>query len=370
MTIEPPPADDHSSVSDDVWDQFLADSEERIRAEAPKEPSARARLVTARLRGQDKQAVGSGKKRRDGRAALPGGWRTGSASAGIGGGAGLRRRWRLTMALTALAAGVTAVALNSSVALGLLHRVTAPAVASAAGASPVGVPTIQHPFAGSPAEQWLTGPAGIVLPRVRAVGTLTQSQVAQALQHTKDYLVATNLESGALRGARPQAAFDLIDPQETVQLSRMAAALSSPSPHHDAADFFTRYDPSRFTLVGGAVRTHGTMTFAADRGDQVEVKADAIFVYPFTRTGDPSGQVARVIVRRTLDVEVGANGKLWVVQSNGTVSDSLCGYYDGYLRPEFPAAEHKVPHTGPAVDPYDSSRPPGAQRTCGTVTRT
>lgn len=46
----PTPADDDAApvISDDVWDLFLHDSETRIRASAPKEPSARAR-VTARL---------------------------------------------------------------------------------------------------------------------------------------------------------------------------------------------------------------------------------------------------------------------------------------------------------------------------------
>ncbi|WP_241911240.1 hypothetical protein [Streptomyces sp. DH-12] len=38
---------------DDVWEKFLQDSRADIPASAPKEPSARARMVTERLRAMD-----------------------------------------------------------------------------------------------------------------------------------------------------------------------------------------------------------------------------------------------------------------------------------------------------------------------------
>ena len=54
-------------IPDDVWDQFVRDTERDIRATAPKEPSARAREVAERLR------------RQEARGELPEGWRTGPA---------------------------------------------------------------------------------------------------------------------------------------------------------------------------------------------------------------------------------------------------------------------------------------------------
>jgi hypothetical protein len=45
------------SLPDEVWEEFERDSESRIRAEAPKEPSARARMVAERLRRQDEEAA-------------------------------------------------------------------------------------------------------------------------------------------------------------------------------------------------------------------------------------------------------------------------------------------------------------------------
>ncbi|MFI0896141.1 hypothetical protein [Streptomyces sp. NPDC020983] len=57
MTTEPPPAADEPSLPDDVWEQFANDSERAIRATAPKEPSARARIVARRLREEDERGV-------------------------------------------------------------------------------------------------------------------------------------------------------------------------------------------------------------------------------------------------------------------------------------------------------------------------
>ncbi|CAM5739172.1 hypothetical protein SHIRM173S_08822 [Streptomyces hirsutus] len=66
-----------------MWDRFVEDSERDIRASAPKEPSARARMVTERLRAMDEAQAGAdgGGKRRRGRnksaapPARPEGWR-------------------------------------------------------------------------------------------------------------------------------------------------------------------------------------------------------------------------------------------------------------------------------------------------------
>ncbi|MFG1810757.1 hypothetical protein [Streptomyces sp. NPDC049040] len=57
MTIEPPSAAEEPSLPDEVWEQFANDSLRAIRASAPKEPSARARIVARRLREEDQRAA-------------------------------------------------------------------------------------------------------------------------------------------------------------------------------------------------------------------------------------------------------------------------------------------------------------------------
>ncbi|MFE9622237.1 hypothetical protein [Streptomyces sp. NPDC006527] len=65
-----------SSPSDEEWQAFLQESESGAAASAPKEPSARARMVTERLRHQGE----------------PDGWRTGPAWRERDGRAGRRRK--------------------------------------------------------------------------------------------------------------------------------------------------------------------------------------------------------------------------------------------------------------------------------------
>ncbi|MGA4840118.1 hypothetical protein [Streptomyces sp. G45] len=82
MSVQSPrEPDDEASIPDEVWRKFAEDSERDIRASAPKEPSARARMVADRLRRLDEQAarkeaegtLGRRRRRRKEEAAAP--WR-------------------------------------------------------------------------------------------------------------------------------------------------------------------------------------------------------------------------------------------------------------------------------------------------------
>ena len=57
MTTEPPASGESSEIPDDVWEKFVQDNERDIRAQAPKEPSGRARLGTERLRREAERAA-------------------------------------------------------------------------------------------------------------------------------------------------------------------------------------------------------------------------------------------------------------------------------------------------------------------------
>jgi hypothetical protein len=86
-TDSSPLAEGEPPVPDDVWDRFLSDSERDIRATAPKEPSARARIVARRLREEDARAAEAERaRRRFGRRrvpapAAPAPWRSGTTDA-------------------------------------------------------------------------------------------------------------------------------------------------------------------------------------------------------------------------------------------------------------------------------------------------
>ncbi|MER5751638.1 hypothetical protein [Streptomyces sp. NPDC002088] len=368
------------SIPDEVWEKFVRDTEGKIRDSAPKEPSARARMVTARLREQEA------------RGELPEGWRTGSAAWQETNRRAARRRklWAVLGVPVAIAVAVVAVrpsllpgdpfgTAESQAAAAPLPPETAAPTAPPESADPE-TPTLDNPFAGSPALRWAEGEAGIVVPKATPVGSLSEAQVGQALQQTRQLLVDANLDQATLRGGRPETALAVIDPRQTDLLGRLDRSLRKPDKDHDPLLMFSRFDPDELRPVGDVVKTRGRMTFKAGKRASVVVHADYTFVYPVVRTEDGASEVARTIVRRVLDVELSdpakyqvTPGKIAVVRYDQEIGNSACDVYDGYLHPQFSTAEPTgAAPTGPTTDPYDRSQDIDTNREegCGTVSRT
>lgn len=94
-------------VSDEAWERFVRESGAGG-GTAPHEPSARARMVTERLRREDEARAaaerGWWRGRRARRAAEPEGWRTGPAWQGRDGGRTGNRRLKATAGIVFIAA--------------------------------------------------------------------------------------------------------------------------------------------------------------------------------------------------------------------------------------------------------------------------
>lgn len=382
MTTAPPPPreedDEPSAVSDADWAEFVKDTESRIRAQAPKEPSARARMVTERLRREDAAAAERERQARpwwrrapkEPKKWEPEGWRTGPAWKEM------RRReqrsWRRlprTLAIVAAVAALTLVALNPSAARSLAtgHGFSTHDGADADGP---GIPTVDHPWAGSPAVSWADGADGIVLPKAKAVGKVTAAQVAAALRATRTYLVGTNLEPAVVLGGYPAAALRVLDPINGTP-KRIKAALRSPGAHSDPVWWLSRFDPEEVLPATEVVKVRGRMTFAAGEEDSVHIHSDYTFVYALTRTGGRQGLVTRTVVRRVVDTiwfRGTPAGKIQIDMNNSDIAGGGCDFAEGYLHP---GADTGVP-TGPAWDPYDRGRPMPTSATyddCGTASR-
>lgn len=383
------------TVPDDVWERFARDTERDIRTSAPKEPSARARMVTERLRQEEA------------RGAQPEGWRAAPAWREMNGRAARRRRLWAIIGVP-LAAAVAVVAMKPSLlpgdpfgtssdrptAAAPLPDETVPPTAAPSSMAP-DTPTLDRPFAGSPAERWADGAAGIVIPEATPVGSLTRAQVATALRQTKTLLVDANLNPATLRGERPEAALGTFDPKQPKMLDDLRSWLREPGKGHDPLSMFSRFDPEETRLVGDVVKTRGRMTFKAGEHASVAIHVDYTFVYPVApadqgsdqgsdqSADDGSTEVTRTIVRRVLDLEVSdptkyraTPGKLAVVRYDESLANSACGVHDGFLHPHFPsAAPTGAAPTGSTTDPYDRSRDLGhsgnsGTDSCGTVSRT
>ncbi|GGX67944.1 hypothetical protein GCM10010358_22980 [Streptomyces minutiscleroticus] len=367
------------SISDEEWERFLRDSERGVPADAPKEPSARARMVTERLRQQDA------------RGELPTGWRTGPAWRETDGRAARRRKW-WAVAGVPVAVAVVLVAMRPSLlpgdpfgdrteAAALPPETAAPTTAPAAAP---GTASLDHPFAGSPAERYADGADGIVVPGAKPVGAMGEEQVAQALKQTKALLVGANLDRKVLLGGHPKAALDVLDPKQPEMLDDVRSWLRHPDEDHDPLLLFSRFDPDEVRLVGDVVKTRGRMTFeAGEDGASVVVHADYTFVYALAPADEERTEVTRTIVRRALDVRLldpakytATPGKLAVMRYAQDFGNSACDTHDGFLHPQFDsqaAAGPSAVPTGPTRDPYDRSRDirdgAGAGE-CGVVSRT
>ncbi|CAL9559824.1 hypothetical protein [Streptomyces sp. enrichment culture] len=366
---DPPP-----SLSDEELESFLREASEGGGASAPKEPSARARMVARRLREEEKTAARPTPQpapKRDGRPRR-------------------RRAWAIT--------GVLALALLAVVAVRpslVLDRLPgggddgSATPLAAETARPTGAPgapagseraTRAHPFRGSPAERWAEGADAIEVPEAKALSGMSVKDVAFALRRTKELLVAANLDADVLRGEHPDEALGVLGPKQPELLPKLRRSLSRPDENHDPLRLFTRFDPAETRPAGDVVKVRGRMTLAAGEPGVVKVDADYTFVYPRVRTNDQDGPVARTVIRRVLTLTLNdparwdvTEGKLLVERYFSEYGNTSCGIHDGYLHPGFgdeaPDGERA---TGPLTDPYDRSRPlTGSEPDdCGRVSRT
>ncbi|WP_327401856.1 hypothetical protein OG194_17900 [Streptomyces sp. NBC_01288] len=392
------PSEEPSStpeIPDDVWEQFARDTERDIRASAPKEPSARAREVTERLKQDESKKKGKAKRQE------PEGWRTGPAWQEMNGRARRRRRaWAVIGVPLAIAVAVVAMRPSlipgdpfgksdggkdgpDAAAASPLAPETAAPTAAPSAVDPE-TPTLDRPFAGSPALNWADGAAGIVLPQAKAVGVFSKGQVQLALKQAEKLLVDANLRPKTIAGARPTAALAVLDPKQPGLIAELNTSLSTPTKAHDPLMMFSRFAPKDVRLVGDVVKTRGRITFKKGEHSGVLIHADYTFVYPVVRT-DGSTEVTRTIVRRVLDLQLldparyqVTSGRLSVLTYNADFGNSACDVYDGYFHPGFSSPSSAEPTgaapSGPTTDPYDRSKGigegEGENETCGTVSRT
>jgi hypothetical protein len=365
-------------LSDEELARFLRESAEGSAAQqVPKEPSARARMVTARLREQDA------------RGEMPPGWRTVTDLGPYRNRAARRRRVKAALAgLVVFALAV--LALNPSLLPGYpwgddagtgsdAARVLPAETAAPTGAPGAvrGKPTLQDPFAGSPAASWQEGAASIVMPPAEATGVFSKQQVERALEQTRTLLVDANITPASLRGAQPKAALGVLDPRQPELLDDLRATLRHPGEKNNPLLLFSRFDPEETRVVGDRVRVRGRTTVEEGERGAVAITADYTFVYPVTRAAEGSTEVTRAVVRRVLKLEVpdperivATPGKLMITRYDSEWSNVGCGVTDGWAHPEFPSDRREAaPSDGATVDPYDRSGAVGAGGECGVLSR-
>ncbi|MET8023317.1 hypothetical protein [Streptomyces avermitilis] len=357
------------SIPDEEWERFLREAEAGSKG-APEEPSARARMAARR-------------REETGR---PEPWRSHQPAR--------RQRGKGWYAVGLLAAvALLVVALDPG-------RVTGWFGGGGGESSPLAVEserpdqpppteavaqqaTLEEPFKGSPAAQWGDGTDGIGLPKPQATGWMSKEQVGQALERTRDFLNASSLDPGVLRGEKPKKAIALINPHQQDVQAYLGTAFRSPSRENDARLLFSRFEKAKVRLVGDVVKTRGRITYREGKRGAVEVTTDVTYVYPVVRAAAGSDEVARTIVRR--EVVMSWDDPAKVVIEPGTFSlvsykvdttNGGCDTFTGYLTPEFDVERAtSSPGDGPEVDPYNRSKSmetrmrEAGEAGCGKATR-
>jgi hypothetical protein len=240
--------------------------------------------------------------------------------------------------------------------------------------------TLSDPFAGSPAEGFADGTAGIVIPAAHRVGSYSASQVRAAYATVKKLLIAGHLNSTVLGGGSPRAFARLLIPSERSWFDRN---LNRPGRHGDirsSRGWVTSFYPGSTVLVGNVIKVHGFMTAAAALSRKtpvLRIHADYLFVYPIEQANGPPSTRMRIVARTVLTVEFatwtdpGGSLEPWIASALGGPAGILCGIDDGFVHPAFPGGQPStVTPSGKPINPYDQNIQPSTHGGCQATTGT
>ncbi|MFG1843322.1 hypothetical protein ACGFH8_33385 [Micromonospora sp. NPDC049175] len=186
------------------------------------------------------------------------------------------------------------------------------------------------PFAGTPAETFAVGEAGIALPTARAAAPFTAQQVADALTKVRQALIHGRLERSMLAGD-PTKFVALLTPDGRYQVDKDFAA-------GDSLAYATRIDPAadpRFDPAPG-IRVSGSMEYRLvtdDRVRELEITTRFLWVYSFAlpgRQAHPPG-TGLVTLRDEVvwqvphpDDVLASSAGLWLASADYSVLNATC----------------------------------------------
>lgn len=184
----------------------------------------------------------------------------------------------------------------------------ASAVSTAVPPNPLGPPA--DPFAGTPADHWAEGAAGIVLPAARPVGGFTTAQVEYAYETTRKLLVAANLDKKMLLDGMPTAFADLLTSRQRATFLNGLNKLGVDKQGHKLSTrtWVMSFPPGQAQLIGSVIKVHGTMHAKAVRDKngsyELDVDLDYLFVYPIEPPHQPASWM-RVVDEESGSVDFG-----------------------------------------------------------------
>jgi hypothetical protein len=315
----------HTPAEDDIDRQLRELTEGRADSARYREPSAAQRAKAAEQARKQAKKQAREATRRDRRMTRRSGGRRRAAQA---------VSWTVAIVVLAVAG-----------LLSWLHY--APGTGGAVGnLNPATAGPPADPFAGTPADQWADGAAGIVIPAAKAVGPFSASQVAAAYAATKRLLIAETLDKQTLAGGAPTAFADLLTPSARSQflsgLNVRGAYRTGQS--RSSRSYVESFAPGTAELIGQVIKVKASMRAQTYRQSGMLVLAinvSELATYPIERPGDPS-----TWMRVVADVFGFFSFAHWDNQSGSLqpweqtiVANSgvQCPMTDGWVHPAYPS---------------------------------
>jgi hypothetical protein len=234
------------------------------------------------------------------------------------------------------------------------------------------------PFAGTPADKWANGEAGIVIPKAKPTGDYSADQVEEAYETTKKLLVAAALDKQTLDGDAPSDFADLLTQEERTQF---LDGLDTDTLDKQGEPLSTRgeivqFAPGTTKFIGSVIKVYGAMRAASatDNGNPVlRITVNYLFTYP-VEPPKASADWMRIVAQIRGHADFGdwadAESPFEPVWSDSRfVSGERCGMADGFVHPDYPSGPaQSVAPTGRAVDPYspNNNLSEGCRATTGT----
>jgi hypothetical protein len=251
---------------------------------------------------------------------------------------------------------------NGPVPSSSVSAVSSPSVA-------VGPPV--DPFAGTPADHWADGAAGIVVPAARSHGEFTASQVQAAEEDARKILIAGNLDWPTLRGGAPTAFASLLTSQQRGDFISGLDKIGTDKKGFPLSTrtWVTSFAPGTTSFITTAVKVYGSMnagTASSSGRTVLRVRVDYLFAYAVEPPGYPDDWM-RIVVHdyNTLDFaqwdDPGGPLEPWLVSAGGSTAGGQCGVTDGYVHPAYPnGARSGVRPSGAPINPYSTAPLPAS----------
>jgi len=196
---------------------------------------------------------------------------------------------------------------------------------------------VDRPFAGTPAEGWADGEAGIVAPEPAAVGDYPAEAVAAAYTKVRLVLITARLDRSVIEDHDEEKLLALLAPEAQAEPRRDFAA------HPDKAYAYATRVADGFHLLPAQPKVRGSMRAEQADDGALRVRTNYAFAYAFAPAGEVAGPLDIVAVDR-FEADFAITDDRWPTPSRGVwveevewygYSIACAAYRRGELAPSY-----------------------------------